>query len=152
MKITRDIAFWAMACLVAPVAFMGGVHFENLNRNEPTGYSLRFLGHEVYCFDENLTIDIYVENTGGTQFTEKDIDQDEWAVSLVGENTASREVSVIRTQYGGFEPGESGYLTAYVGTYQDEFATVKHITLSDFSGEIWTELIDLGPTACLGNV
>lgn len=151
MKTARNKAFWVALAVLSPIAFIGGIFVENLNRSEPTGYSLGFFGHRVYCLDENLTIDIYVENTGDAQFTKRDIDIDEWFVHLTGENVSPKEVSVFRTQLGGIEPGESGYLIAYVGTYQEDFAKLDSISLGDSSGEVWTERIHLGPTVCLGS-
>ena len=136
--------------MAAPIAFAGGFYVENQTRTEPTGYSLRFLGHDVYCFDKNLVIDIYIENTGDTRFSLKDIEQDDWVVSLVGEQVESRVVSVLRTQLGGVEPGEMGYLTAYVGTYRDEHANLESMRVKDDGGQFWEERIYLGPMACSG--
>ena len=150
MKLNRNQAFWVIAAMAAPIAFAGGFVVENQTRTEPTGYSLRFLGHDVYCFDKNLVIDIYIENTGDARFSLKDIEQDDWVVSLVGEQVEPREVSVLRTQLGGVRPGEMGYLTAYVGTYRDEYGDLESMRVRDDSGQLWEEWLYLGPTACFG--
>jgi hypothetical protein len=150
LRLNKNQALWVIAAMAAPIAFAGGFYVENQARTEPTGYSLRFLGHDVYCFDKNLVIDIYVENTGDTRFSYTHIEQDGWVVSLPGEQVEPREVTVLRAPQGGVEPGEQGYLTAYIGTYRDEYAELESMTVQDDSGQFWEERIYLGPTACFG--
>ena len=136
---------------MAPISFAIGFSIGGNHTHEPKDYLLSFFGHQVNCVNKNLTIDIFAENKGGSRFTKTEIERDEWVILLTGEESKPFQVAVFGTQLGGIEPGMQGYLTAYVGTYQNEFSELEIIEIRNSNGAVWKEAIYLGPKACFGN-
>lgn len=80
MKLKREKIFLVLLATLSPVSFFVGYQIESEFQFEQPGYSLSFIDHEISCFDENLIVYLYLENLGYTQFTQSDIDEDEWQI------------------------------------------------------------------------
>lgn len=122
---------------------------EGQSQSGQKSYSLSFLGLENSCFDDNLIVYLHLDNLGDGQFITSDLDENNWRVQLIGDGAPSREVSVLPTQTGGTEPGQSGYWIAFVGTYENSMSDLSVIEFTKSARAFWSTKIEQGPLACI---